>query len=74
LGHCYELENIKMEQNFLTGSIPSTFHNLTTLKLLNLLHNNLSGTIPQALNVLVSLIKLDLSYNNLHVKVLEYIC
>lgn len=55
-----------MAQNFLTGSIPTTFGNLTSLSMLNLSHNNLSGSIPQSLSVLKSLIKLDLLYNHLH--------
>jgi tRNA A-37 threonylcarbamoyl transferase component Bud32 len=54
-----------MDQNFLTGNIPVTFGNLSSLGMLNLSHNNLSGNIPSTLNKIQSLDNLDLSYNDL---------
>ena len=50
---------------FFWGSIPTSFGNLSSLKMLNLSHNNLSGSIPPSLGNLQALEQLDLSFNNL---------
>jgi len=55
-----------MDQNILTGNVPSTFRNLNTLSMFNLSHNNLSGLLPAFLNDLKTISKLDISYNNFH--------
>jgi len=59
-----------MDQNILSGNIPITFSNLTSLSTLNLSHNNLSGSIPITLNNLELLAHLDLSYNHLYGEIL----
>ena len=55
---------IQMDQNILTGNIPTTFSNLASLRVLNLSHNVLSGPMAAYLNNLELLTILDLSYNS----------
>jgi len=68
LGQCHQLEILKMDNNFLTGTI-LFLSSLTSLSILNLSHNNLSGSIPIELGNMSSLAQLDLSYNDLQGKV-----
>ena len=59
----YTILNIKMNNNLLIGSIPSTIGPLTKLTLMNLNNNMLTGTIPTQMSLLVALTQLKLSYN-----------
>ncbi|KAL2316974.1 hypothetical protein Fmac_030850 [Flemingia macrophylla] len=54
-----------VSNNELTGNIPSTMCNASSLFILNLAHNNLTGLIPQCLGTLPDLLVLDLQMNNL---------
>jgi protocatechuate 3,4-dioxygenase beta subunit len=56
---------LNLSQNHLTGSIPSTFGNLSSLYALNLENNRLSGSIPPELANLGNLQFLHLAYNQL---------
>jgi hypothetical protein len=53
-----------MENNLLSGSIPTTFSNLLYLQYINLSQNDLSGNVPEFIGNLVMLEQLNLSYNN----------
>ncbi|XP_075487561.1 uncharacterized protein LOC142526828 [Primulina tabacum] len=60
------LEHLALESNpSLSGEIPSTLSNLTSLKILCLSQNNMSGEIPKEIGSLVNLEELDLSHNRL---------
>ncbi|XP_073313655.1 uncharacterized protein [Primulina huaijiensis] len=60
------LEHLALESNpSLSGEIPSTLSNLTSLKILCLSQNNMSGEIPKEIRSLVNLKQLDLSHNRL---------
>ncbi|VFQ86489.1 unnamed protein product [Cuscuta campestris] len=51
--------------NGLSGPVPETLGNITTLQEVSLVFNNLTGTIPPAIARLTNLLRLDLSYNKL---------
>ncbi|KAL2316976.1 hypothetical protein Fmac_030852 [Flemingia macrophylla] len=59
------IEYFSVSNNELTGDIPSTMCNATSLTMLNLAHNNLRGLIPQCLGTFPSLSVLNLQKNNL---------
>ncbi|XP_006349944.1 receptor-like protein 12 [Solanum tuberosum] len=54
-----------ISNNSLTGEIPSSICNLTTLVMLDLATNNLKGAIPQCLGNITALQVLDMRHNNL---------
>ncbi|CAI5513991.1 unnamed protein product, partial [Closterium sp. Naga37s-1] len=54
-----------LDDNNLSGSIPSTFSSLSNLTELYLNDNNLSGSIPSTFSSLSNLFRLDLSRNRL---------
>jgi len=56
---------IKLNNNNLTGTIPSELGGLSSLQHLNLINNSLTGTIPSELGGLSSLTKLRLHNNDL---------
>uniref|UniRef100_M1A3S1 Hcr2-0A n=1 Tax=Solanum tuberosum TaxID=4113 RepID=M1A3S1_SOLTU len=56
---------IFISHNNLTGEIPSSICNLTSLIMLDLATNNLSGEIPQCFGNITSLQVLDMRHNNL---------
>jgi hypothetical protein len=58
--HCRDLSH-----NSLTGSIPRTVGNLTSLQVVNLSQNKLNGTLPVELSNLPSLHIFDVSHNML---------
>ncbi|KAK7381018.1 hypothetical protein VNO78_33542 [Psophocarpus tetragonolobus] len=62
------LSNNKLEvsNNELTGNIPSTICNASSLVVLNLAHNNLTGLIPQCLAAFPSLEVMDFQMNSLY--------
>ncbi|XP_029127056.1 receptor-like protein 9DC3 isoform X2 [Cajanus cajan] len=60
------IEYFLVSNNELTGDIPSTMCNASTLNMLNLAHNNLTGKIPQCLGAFPYLSVLDLQMNNLY--------
>ncbi|KAI3852075.1 hypothetical protein MKW98_020074 [Papaver atlanticum] len=45
----------KLDQNFLTGSIPAFLGNLSSLEILAFCTNNLSGSLPPQLRSLTNL-------------------
>ncbi|KAF7847713.1 hypothetical protein BT93_L2700 [Corymbia citriodora subsp. variegata] len=59
------LRVLDLNQNLLTGSIPSTLGTCLSLIKIDLNHNHLIGPIPESINHLRDLILLDLSYNHL---------
>ena len=59
------LEQLLIDNNSLTGGIPTWLGNLTSLTRLDLDRNQLTGGIPPALGSLTSLTHLDLSDNDL---------
>ncbi|KAI0503504.1 hypothetical protein KFK09_014438 [Dendrobium nobile] len=65
IGYLQGLRIINLSNNFLRGSIPSSFQNCSYLKTLVLEHNNLSGQIPHSLGKLEQLQTLHLSNNDL---------
>ncbi|GMI74184.1 receptor like protein 34 [Hibiscus trionum] len=59
-----------ISENKLTGTIPSSICNLTSLQILDLSKNSLSGTIPECLgNFSYNLRSIDLQMNNLTGKI-----
>ncbi|KAH0733757.1 hypothetical protein KY285_009464 [Solanum tuberosum] len=54
-----------ISHNNLTGEIPSSICNLTSLRMLDLATNNLRGEIPQCFGNITSLQVLDMRHNNL---------
>jgi len=56
---------IRLNTNFLSGSIPSELINLTNLTYLNVFDNSLSGNIPSELGSLKNLTYLSLNNNSL---------
>ncbi|KAI0503506.1 hypothetical protein KFK09_014440 [Dendrobium nobile] len=65
IGYLQNPQIINLSNNFLIGSIPSSFQNCSNLKALVLEHNNLSGQIPHSFGKLVQLQTLHLSNNDL---------
>ncbi|GMY37953.1 receptor like protein 29-like [Fagus crenata] len=60
------LEHLALVSNpTLSGEIPSSIPQITSLRVLNLAQNNLQGEIPREIGGLVNLEQLDLSYNNI---------
>ncbi|XP_027941342.1 LOW QUALITY PROTEIN: receptor-like protein 7 [Vigna unguiculata] len=55
-----------VSNNELSGEIPSSMCNTSTLSILNMAHNNLTGLIPQCLGTFPYLWALDLQENNLY--------
>ena len=58
------IQELDLDHNQLTGTIPDSISKLVKLKSLDLSHNQLSGKIPPGLGELTQLTKLDLSNNN----------
>ena len=61
----FRLQNLILDHNFFTGSIPESVGNLRELREISLSHNQFSGHIPQSIGNLSMLRQLDLSLNNL---------
>ena len=59
------VDSLILEENDMSGTIPTSLGNLTDLLMLDLSDNELSGVIPAELGNLVSLVTLDLSNNEL---------
>ena len=59
------VRSLVLEDNQLSGTIPSSLGNLANLESLNLFTNQLSGTIPSSLGDLANLRSLDLAINQL---------
>ncbi|VFQ70309.1 unnamed protein product [Cuscuta campestris] len=62
IGLVQTVEVLRLDRNFLNGSVPLNLNNLTSTIELNLAHNSLSGPLPD-LNGMNSLNYLDLSNN-----------
>ncbi|KAJ1272786.1 hypothetical protein BS78_06G228500 [Paspalum vaginatum] len=60
------LDYLNLQQNYLTGTVPSFLGEFTALQYMTLCGNALSGPIPKELGNLVNLILLCLSMNNLN--------
>jgi hypothetical protein len=43
------LINLDLSDNFLSGSIPESFSELKSLRLLSLMYNDMSGTVPDGI-------------------------
>ncbi|CAB1114190.1 unnamed protein product [Ectocarpus sp. CCAP 1310/34] len=65
LGALSELQELRLDNNKLTGTIPAELGKLEALKTLDLEHNKLSGPIPKELGALRRLGALLLHRNNL---------
>ncbi|XP_064962747.1 MDIS1-interacting receptor like kinase 2-like [Musa acuminata AAA Group] len=59
------MEDLRLSENLLTGTIPSSLGNLTNLEILYISMNELSGPIPPVLGRLSMLKSLSLSFNQL---------
>ena len=59
------ITNLTLDQNQLTGTIPSSISALTDLQFLDLYQNKLTGTIPSSISVLTDLQVLVLPQNKL---------
>ena len=64
IGECQRLQNLYLQNNFITGSIPSALGQIKGLETLDLSRNNLSGPIPKFLGDLTLLYSLNLSFNS----------
>lgn len=64
-GSLQSLTYLELDNNQLTGPIPSELGKCRKLALLNLAHNNLSGPIPVELSDISNLQGLNLQFNNL---------
>ncbi|XP_059439197.1 receptor kinase-like protein Xa21 [Corylus avellana] len=60
-----ELRIINLGHNMLTGWIPPSLSNCTSLKEINLFENNLTGEVPSDIGNLPNLVKLDINNNSL---------
>ncbi len=60
-----KLQGIGLTANQLSGGIPSTFGDLISLQVLDLLNDNLSGSIPPELGKLTNLKHVELAFNHL---------
>ncbi|KAH7653130.1 Non-specific serine/threonine protein kinase protein, partial [Dioscorea alata] len=65
LGSTPKLELLALDNNNLTGVIPTSFGNLSTLMLLSCMYNNLQGSIPKELRKLPKLEFFQASANTL---------
>ncbi|KAH0696989.1 hypothetical protein KY290_016322 [Solanum tuberosum] len=65
IGHLYNLKNIFMDKNYLTGSIPLTLFNISSLEMLYMNDNKLEGPLPRQVGNLTMLAWFDLSNNYL---------
>lgn len=60
-----QMSGLDLSCNNLTGEIPRSLGNLSSIRALNLSHNHLTGSIPVSFSNLTKVESLDLSYNNL---------
>ena len=60
-----KVDRIELNNNKLSGSIPSSLGSLTNLRFLELAGNNLNGSIPSSLGNLTNLLYLELDGNHL---------
>ncbi|KAK8993363.1 hypothetical protein V6N11_033464 [Hibiscus sabdariffa] len=68
-----KLRILDLSFNKLTGQIPSSIWNLSSLAVLSLWNNSLDGTIPECIGSLTSsLSRLDLRMNRFHGKIPEF--
>ena len=65
IGRLLKLEYLRLKTNNLTGSIPASLSNCTSLKELTIGFNDLAGPIPLELGLLQNLYKLGLQSNKL---------
>ncbi|KAF8041612.1 hypothetical protein BT93_A0266 [Corymbia citriodora subsp. variegata] len=68
-----ELVSLQLQDNFISGQIPTEIGRLTKLNYLSMYNNSLSGTIPPEVGNLTSMTHLDLSKNQLYGEVPETI-
>ncbi|KAJ4849321.1 hypothetical protein Tsubulata_019128 [Turnera subulata] len=59
------LEDLDVSANYLTGTIPSSIANISTLVTFAVSNNHLSGKLPEFLNPLQDVYLMDVSENNL---------
>ncbi|XP_047319646.1 probable leucine-rich repeat receptor-like protein kinase At1g35710 [Impatiens glandulifera] len=70
LNRCFpSLRNLYLNNNYLTGGIPSQVANLTKLEILRLSYNKMSGVIPSGLGHLPKLTYLYLDHNQFSGKI-----
>ncbi|KAE8681125.1 putative Leucine-rich repeat protein kinase family protein [Hibiscus syriacus] len=60
-----KLEILSLYENQISGSIPSSIFDMSSLQSINLRNNMLSGSIPSVPSDLLSLKSIDFTYNNL---------
>eukprot|EP00978_Attheya_sp_CCMP212_P001604 scaffold3281_cov55-Attheya_sp.AAC.1 len=63
--HLDSLEELYLENNVLTGTIPTEIGTLSNLIKLSLNSNNLEGTIPSEIGQITTLVQITLSFNDL---------
>ncbi|KAI3880856.1 hypothetical protein MKW92_026815 [Papaver armeniacum] len=74
IGRLRSLTQLAIYGNYLSGSIPASLTNLTSLDSLYLYDNSLSGIIPQDIGRIHSLVEIDLSTNKLSGSIPTSIC
>lgn len=60
-----KLGQLNLSNNFLSGPLPYSFSNLSSIQILSLSGNQFSGPIPPSIGELTQVVKLDLSRNSL---------
>ncbi|RDY11740.1 putative inactive leucine-rich repeat receptor-like protein kinase IMK2, partial [Mucuna pruriens] len=61
--HFFRLQNLVLDNNFFTGSIPASLGSLSELREISLSHNQFSGAIPNEIGSLSRLKTVDFSNN-----------
>ncbi|KAI4342292.1 hypothetical protein MLD38_026932 [Melastoma candidum] len=63
IGNCGSLQNLSLQENYLSGYLPESLFMLRNLRYLLLRGNSISGTLSNGVGNLSSLVELDISRN-----------
>ncbi|XP_020101325.1 probably inactive leucine-rich repeat receptor-like protein kinase IMK2 [Ananas comosus] len=70
----YQMQTINLDDNLLTGNIPTSISRLKMLKELSISRNQLNGSIPEEIGLLPNLQRLDFSDNSIGGKLPISLC